>query len=104
MDALGPVVQRGTPAAVMSSSRPGNSFSNSIAPRAISRCRCRSCGTVARLAGAAGNSSRSQTVTAEYDSDSTRAAHRPAMLPPMTSACSRAFALPSGICGDYPVL
>ena len=49
----------GTPAATMSSSRPGKCESNSCAPRAISRWTCLPCGTAVRLAGSAGRSSRS---------------------------------------------
>ena len=76
------------PLATTSSVQPGKKSSIKLRPRASSPCAWRPCGTPLRGTSVCGKVSRSSTVTAPKKSASARAASKPPMPPPITTACS----------------
>jgi hypothetical protein len=79
---------RTPPHPTTSSVQPGKNSSITVRPRASRPCACLPCGTPLRGMSATGNVSRSSTVTVPKKSASARAASRPPMLAPITTACS----------------
>src|SRR3569833_620987 len=85
------------PASIISWENPGNQRSSWTRPLSRSTWTCAACGTPGRTPVASG-SSRSTTTTSVAWSQRTRAASRPAMLPPSTTARPSTTLVPAGGC------